>query len=60
MKEADKIEQVKTFAECKEKGRCAFVPYVTAGYPTMDSTVPLMMALQEGGADVIEVSCVVV
>lgn len=34
--------------------RPAFVAFVTAGYPTIDATVPIMKALQEGGADVIE------
>jgi tryptophan synthase alpha chain len=28
--------------------------YCTAGYPLLDSTVPVMMALQENGADMIE------
>ena len=32
----------------------AFVTFLTAGYPTKDSTVPLMLALEAGGADVIE------
>lgn len=27
---------------------------MTAGYPTRDDTVPLLLALQNGGADVIE------
>eukprot|EP00940_MAST-03C_sp_MAST-3C-sp2_P002461 g2461.t1 len=36
------------------KDRTAYIPYVTAGYPTKKSTVPLLLALQEGGADVIE------
>jgi tryptophan synthase alpha subunit len=32
----------------------AFVTFLTAGFPTKDSTVPLMLALEAGGADVIE------
>jgi tryptophan synthase alpha chain len=28
--------------------------YCTAGYPHLDSTIPVMMALQENGADIIE------
>jgi len=30
------------------------VAFLTAGYPTRADTVPLLLALQEGGADVIE------
>lgn len=32
----------------------AFVTFITAGFPTRDATVPLMMALEAGGADIIE------
>ncbi|MGE8546213.1 tryptophan synthase subunit alpha [Alcaligenes sp. Marseille-Q7550] len=35
-------------------GRCALVPYVTAGDPSVPSTVALMHALRQAGADVIE------
>lgn len=28
--------------------------FITAGYPAKDDTVPLLLALQAGGADVIE------
>lgn len=28
--------------------------FVTAGYPTRDDTVPLLLAMQNGGADIIE------
>lgn len=28
--------------------------FVTAGFPTRDATVPILLAMQEGGADVIE------
>lgn len=30
------------------------VTFITAGYPNKDDTVPLLLALQAGGADVIE------
>ncbi|KAI0647561.1 bifunctional tryptophan synthase TRP1 [Trametes meyenii] len=32
----------------------ALVTFVTAGYPKVDETVPLMLAMQEGGSDIIE------
>jgi len=41
----------------KTKGvsdRTVFVAFVTAGYPTTDSTVDILLALERGGADVIE------
>lgn len=44
----------KAFAKAADEKRAAFVPYVTAGYPTKEATVPHMLAMQEGGADVIE------
>ena len=28
--------------------------FVTAGYPTPNDTVPILLAMEEGGADVIE------
>lgn len=38
----------------RETGRRLLVPYLTAGFPRLDDTVPLMHALARGGADVIE------
>jgi len=43
-----------TFAARRAEGRTALVPYVTAGYPALDSTVPLLEALVASGADVLE------
>lgn len=43
-----------TFAARRAEGRSALVPYVTAGYPHRDSSVPLLEALADAGADVIE------
>jgi tryptophan synthase alpha chain len=42
------------FAARRARNRAALVPYVTAGHPAADSTVPLLEALAESGADVIE------
>jgi len=37
-----------------ETGRKAFIPYITAGCPTVDDTVGIMHLLVEQGADIIE------
>lgn len=42
------------FARLRATGRKALVPFVTAGDPALDATVPVMHALVEAGADVIE------
>lgn len=43
-----------TFARLKDARRSALVPYITAGDPGPDATVPLMHALVRAGADVLE------
>lgn len=45
---------VQAFTKAAAEKRTAFIPYVTAGFPTKDDTVPIMLAMQKGGADVIE------
>lgn len=42
------------FSYAKGQGRTAFIPYVTAGFPNSNATVEIMLALQMGGADIIE------
>jgi tryptophan synthase alpha chain len=42
------------FATCRQEGRSAFIPFVMAGDPDLETTVELIGALVEGGADVIE------
>lgn len=44
----------KRFADLKAAGRKALIPYVTAGDPNPQVTVPLMHALVESGADLLE------
>ena len=43
-----------TFAALKAQNRKALIPFITAGDPGRGLTVPLMHALVEGGADIIE------
>ncbi len=42
------------FAQLKAAHRTGLIPFVTAGDPSPDTVVPLMHALVEGGADIIE------
>ncbi|MGD5691073.1 tryptophan synthase subunit alpha, partial [Xanthomonas citri pv. citri] len=38
----------------RASGRKALVPFISAGDPSLEATVPVMRALAEAGADVIE------
>ena len=42
------------FAALQKQSRKALIPYVTAGDPNPDTTVPIMHAMVEAGADIIE------
>jgi tryptophan synthase alpha chain len=42
------------FAELQSAGRKALVPFVTAGDPSLEATVPVMHALVDAGADLVE------
>lgn len=44
----DAIKQ--TFAKCKEQRRAALVAYITAGYPTVEEAVDILLGLENGGA----------
>ncbi len=44
----------KTFAKLKQSNRKALIPFITAGDPSPELTVPLLHALVESGADVLE------
>jgi tryptophan synthase alpha chain len=42
------------FAERRQQGRVVLVAYLTAGFPSAAETVPLMEAVADAGADVLE------
>ena len=42
------------FDSAKDDGRASLVGYLTGGYPAKEETVDLLLALEKGGADVIE------
>jgi tryptophan synthase alpha chain len=42
------------FEQLQQAGRKALIPFITAGDPTYQFTVPLMHAMVEAGADIIE------
>jgi len=42
------------FETAKAKGEAAFVAFITAGYPSKEDTPSILLAMQEGGASVIE------
>ena len=43
-----------TFKALEAAGRKALIPYIAAGDPFADATVEIMLALADGGADIIE------
>lgn len=44
----------RAFAAAAADGRTALITYLTAGYPDRNATLPLVRALVQGGADIIE------
>lgn len=42
------------FENLRREGRHAFIPYITAGDPDLETTEAILLALAEAGADVIE------
>lgn len=43
------------FQRAKSQGRAAFIPYVTGGYPDTETCARLVKALDQAGADIIEI-----
>ena len=42
------------FSQLRSKGEGALIPFLTLGYPSIEETCDLVMAMAEGGADLIE------
>lgn len=49
---AQQLRQV--FADKAAKDQAVLVTFITAGYPNPQLTVPLLLAMEQGGADIIE------
>lgn len=44
----------KKFAELKKKGKKAFIVFITAGYPSLDTTKKLVLEFARSGVDIVE------
>lgn len=44
-----------TFERCKAENRTALMPYLTVGYPTLETSEQILHSIVEAGADLIEV-----
>ncbi len=44
-----------SFERLRNEGRCGFVAFITAGYPSLAETPLLARALVQGGADILEI-----
>ncbi|NMM63646.1 tryptophan synthase subunit alpha [Clostridium sp. P21] len=42
------------FTKLKEKEEKALIPFITAGDPNLDTTIDIVLAMEEAGADIIE------
>ena len=49
---SNRIDQ--KFADLKSRGQAAFVAYIAAGDPDIDTTLDIVLALESAGADVVE------
>src|SRR6185503_6720292 len=49
------MSRIKTkSADLKQKGRKGFIPYITAGDPSLEATEQIILELERSGADIIE------
>ena len=56
MKRKDRSSRIsQVFEELKVKGRKAFIPFITCGFPDLDGTFRLFEVLDRCGADIIEI-----
>ena len=43
------------FANARDDGRAALIPYIVAGYPDADTSLRIALAAADAGADLVEV-----
>lgn len=44
-----------TFARCKAENRTALMPFLTVGYPDLETSEQILMSMVEAGADLLEI-----
>ena len=54
LKRKRKSPITKVFARCRKEKRSAFIPFLVGGDPDLETSRSLVLALAEGGADIIE------
>lgn len=54
MNQVSKSRISASFEKCRKNNKKALIPYITAGDPQPGTTVPIMHAMVEAGADIIE------
>ena len=42
------------FADLRSEGKKAFIPFITAGDPSLETTISLVLKLESAGADIVE------
>ena len=42
------------FEQLKQEGKKAFIPFITAGDPDLDTTIELVLEMEKQGADLVE------
>jgi tryptophan synthase alpha chain len=52
---AARLSLAQTFAQLRDKRQIAFMPFVPAGYPDLQTTAAVLASLERGGANIIEV-----
>jgi len=45
----------KAFEEINHEGRKVLIAYITAGYPSLQSLGPIVKALEDGGANMVQI-----
>lgn len=45
----------RAFETSKQRKKCAFIPFITGGFPNTDAFIRILRALDDSGADIIEV-----